>query len=279
MDEAKLAGSKVVLRRPHGRPEGATENWPMLVEVAGAVFKIKYRARLVVSELLEENRSFVIFIEDAAMQIAREPWIESSERVGDSFTDSCSALGVGLGKGFDAFAETRCVFVSDGEDADAALGATRLADEMCAATSISVCDGCVCDLDQSCQVFKILFAVLGDPRRRLRLVVIFEVNTKFFRPAITPHWTIFRGIGIGSCVRWVGLSLCECHKSISANRKECENLIDRICIETRGMEQHDMRNFPTEDLLMQMSVVVDFSCRVVQVRRTKTCGCICIASR
>ena len=43
-------------------------------------------------------------------------------------------LWVGLFEGGEAFAETRCVLVGDGEDADAALGAAGFADQVVAAT-------------------------------------------------------------------------------------------------------------------------------------------------
>ena len=51
----------------------------MLVEVAGAAFEVEHGARLVVGELLKENGSFVVFVEDAAMQITREPWVKAGE--------------------------------------------------------------------------------------------------------------------------------------------------------------------------------------------------------
>jgi hypothetical protein len=47
----------------------------------------------------------------------------------------------------EAFAQTCAVFVGDGEDADAALRAARMADEMMAAALVSVGYGCVYDLD------------------------------------------------------------------------------------------------------------------------------------
>jgi hypothetical protein len=50
-------------------------------------------------------------------------------------------------EGSEAFAQTRSVFVGDGEDTDAALGAAGMADEMMAAALVGVGYGCVYDLD------------------------------------------------------------------------------------------------------------------------------------
>ena len=61
VDEAEFAGGEVVLFGTHGWAEGAAEDGPMLVEVAGAVFEIEDRTGLVVGELLEEDGGFVVF--------------------------------------------------------------------------------------------------------------------------------------------------------------------------------------------------------------------------
>jgi hypothetical protein len=55
---------------------------------------------------------------------------------------------VGLPKGFESFAEASCVFVRDGEDADAALRAAWVADEVMAAAAVGVGYGGVYDLDE-----------------------------------------------------------------------------------------------------------------------------------
>jgi hypothetical protein len=52
-----------------------------------------------------------------------------------------------LFKGGEAFAEAGCVLLSDGEDADAALGAAGFADEVVPAATVGVANGCVYDLD------------------------------------------------------------------------------------------------------------------------------------
>lgn len=132
VDEAKLAGCKVVFGRAHGRPKGATQNGPVLIEVAGAMVKIKHRARLVVGKLLEENRSFVIFVENARVHVAGKPGIETCERIGNPAMNARGFFRVGLGESFQAFAQACCIFMGDGEDADAALGAARFTDKMMA---------------------------------------------------------------------------------------------------------------------------------------------------
>jgi hypothetical protein len=53
-----------------------------------------------------------------------------------------------LVEGSEAFAETGCVLLGYGEDADAALGASGFADEVVAAAVVGVGDCCVYDLDQ-----------------------------------------------------------------------------------------------------------------------------------
>lgn len=148
VDVAKLAGGKIVLGRAHGRPKGAAENGPMLVEVAGAMFKVEHRARLVIGELFEEDGSFVVFVEDAAVHIAGKPRIEAGKRIGNSIANSCGAVGVGLGEGLEAVTETSRVFMSDGEDANAALRASGFADKVMAAATIGISYRRVYDLNQ-----------------------------------------------------------------------------------------------------------------------------------
>jgi hypothetical protein len=50
-------------------------------------------------------------------------------------------------EGGEAFAQACAVFVGDGEDADAALRAAGMADEMMASALVGVGYGCVYDLD------------------------------------------------------------------------------------------------------------------------------------
>ena len=62
--------------------------------------------------------------------------------------DAGCAFRVRLAEGFESFAETSSVFVGDGEDADAALGAAGFADEVLAAALVGVGYGGVYDLDE-----------------------------------------------------------------------------------------------------------------------------------
>ena len=59
-----------------------------------------------------------------------------------------------MSKRFEAFAETRGVFMSDREDANTALRAARLAGEMMAAATIGIGYGGIYDLDEGCQDLK-----------------------------------------------------------------------------------------------------------------------------
>lgn len=131
-NEAKLAGGKIVFSRSHGRPEGATEDRAVLVEIAGAMFEIEHGAGLVVGELFEENGSLVVFVENARVHVAGKPGIETRERIGNPATNARCFFWVGLGESFQAFAQAHCIFMRDGEDADAALGAAGFTDKMMA---------------------------------------------------------------------------------------------------------------------------------------------------
>ena len=61
--------------------------------------------------------------------------------------DACGFFRVGLFEGGESCAEAGCVFVGDGEDADAALGAAGVADEVMASATVGVGYGGVYDLD------------------------------------------------------------------------------------------------------------------------------------
>ena len=106
-------------------------------------------AGFVVGELFEEDGGFVVFVEDAGGEVAGEPGVEAGEGVGDAGADAWGSCWVGLFEGGEAFAEAGCVFVGDGEDADAALGAAGFADEVLAAALVGVGYGGVYDLDET----------------------------------------------------------------------------------------------------------------------------------
>jgi hypothetical protein len=90
----------------------------------------------------------VIFVEDAGGAIAGEPGVEASERVGYTLVDASALRQVFFVESLEAFAEARGVFVRDGEDSDAALGAAGMADEVVTAASIGVGNCGVYDLEK-----------------------------------------------------------------------------------------------------------------------------------
>ena len=146
VDEAELAGSQIVLGGAHGWSKRPAENRAILIEIAGAVFKVENGAGFVVGELFEEDGGFVVLVEDAGGTVAREPGVEAGEGVGHSCVDARGFFWICFFKEGEAFAEARGVLVRDGEDSDAALGAAGFADEVGAATERCGCEGSVDDL-------------------------------------------------------------------------------------------------------------------------------------
>jgi hypothetical protein len=120
----------------------------VFVEVAGAGGEVEDGAGLVVGELFEEDGGFMVFVEDTGGEVAGEPGIEAREGVGYACADALGFFWVGLFDGDEAFSKAVRVFVGDGEDADAALGAARVADEVVAAAAVGVGYGDVYDLDE-----------------------------------------------------------------------------------------------------------------------------------
>ncbi len=100
----------------------------MLVEVAGAGGEIEGRAWFIVGVFLEEDRGLVVFGEGTCRRVAREPGCQADEGSGCAGFHAKSARRVILVEQGEAFAEAGRVLLGDGEDADAALGATRAAD-------------------------------------------------------------------------------------------------------------------------------------------------------
>jgi len=81
VDEAEFAGCEVDLSLiaggAHGWAEGAAEDGAMFVEVAGAVIEVEGGAGLVIGEFFEEDGCFIVLVEDASGQVAREPGVEA----------------------------------------------------------------------------------------------------------------------------------------------------------------------------------------------------------
>ena len=146
---AELAGGEVAFLSPHRWTKSPAEDGAVLVEVAGAVIEVEDGAGFVVGELFEEDGGFVVFAEDAGGEVAGEPGVEAGEGVGYSCADAGGFGWVLLSESFEAFAEAVGVLVANGEDADAALGASGFADEVMAAALVGVGDGGVYDLDET----------------------------------------------------------------------------------------------------------------------------------
>ena len=138
MNVAKLAGGEVAVGGAHGWAEGAADDGTVLIEIAGAGCGIERRAGFGVSErafgfITEEKGIFVVFSENACRRVAGEKRREPRERFGGALPDTAESVWVGLFESVEAFAETVRVFVGDGEDSVATLGASGAAGEMCAA--------------------------------------------------------------------------------------------------------------------------------------------------
>jgi hypothetical protein len=91
---------------------------------------------------------FVVLVEYAGSAVAWKPWVEACEGVGYSLVDIGGPGWVGPFECSEAFAEAGCVLMGNREDADAALGAARMADEVMMTASIGIGYGGVYDLDE-----------------------------------------------------------------------------------------------------------------------------------
>ena len=126
VDEAELADGEAVVFVAERRAEGAALDGPRSVEVAGSGDGVEDRAGFVVGEVVEGG--FVVFFgeEDAGGGVAGEV----AREAGAGGLDTGADLGGEIGRsGFEGGAEVFGVELRDGEDADAALVAARLAGE------------------------------------------------------------------------------------------------------------------------------------------------------
>ncbi len=114
VDVAELAGSEIVFRGAHRRTEGAADDGPGFVEIAGAVRGIQDWAGFCVAEAFsgfgqdfvgEEWGGFVVFVEDAGDGVAGVVWGQAVARGGGSLFDSLGAGGVGLAENVEGMAE------------------------------------------------------------------------------------------------------------------------------------------------------------------------------
>ena len=145
---AEFTGGEIAFFRARGRTEGSAEDRAVLVEVTGAGGEIENGTGFVVGELFEEFGGLLILVEGAGRSVAREPRVEACERSGDSCADSFGARGIGLGELLESIAQAGGVLLRNGEDADAALRATRTADQVRAAAESGGGESGVDDLDE-----------------------------------------------------------------------------------------------------------------------------------
>ena len=90
------------------------------------------------SSLANSSKRMAASWSSLRMPVVRSPGNQGSRRVresADSGADAWALCWVCLFEGGEAFAEAGCVLVGYGEDADAALGAAGMADEMVAAAA------------------------------------------------------------------------------------------------------------------------------------------------
>ena len=74
-DIAELTGGEVTFKRAHGRAEGAADDGPRFVEIAGARGEIENGAGFGVAYgvfVSKERGFFVVFVEDTSGDVARE---------------------------------------------------------------------------------------------------------------------------------------------------------------------------------------------------------------
>jgi len=81
MDKAKLTSPQIPLRRPHRRPKRPAQHRPMRVKIAGSRLFIQHRTRLIVGELLKQDRRLMILRQHPRLQIPRKPRPQTRHRL------------------------------------------------------------------------------------------------------------------------------------------------------------------------------------------------------
>jgi len=148
MGVAELAMGEVAFFGAGRWTEGAAEDRPVLVEIAGAGSWIEDWAGLVVGKVLEGFGCFFIFGEDAGDWVAGKARRQAGEGRGYPGAYSRGSGWVRCCEEFEADAEADRVLVRDGEDAVAALGASGAASQVRAAAEGGGGEGGVDDLDE-----------------------------------------------------------------------------------------------------------------------------------
>lgn len=126
--KAEFTNTKPVFRA-NRRTERAASHGAMRVEVAGSVFRIERRARLMVGEVLKLALGAGAFTENAGFAIAGKVVSNAVEGLASALANVTGASGIGDAEFSKALAEPRYVELADGEDADAALRAAGTTDE------------------------------------------------------------------------------------------------------------------------------------------------------
>lgn len=143
----QFACTQALLRRQR-RAKDAASHGSCFVKIAGPCQRIEDRTSLVVGEFSEALFGFVAFIERSSHWIARKIFRQSSYRITRTLFDPLRPLPVLVFQVSQAFLQTKGIQLIDREDANAALRASRTAYQPLAASSCSIGERCVDDLDQ-----------------------------------------------------------------------------------------------------------------------------------
>lgn len=127
--EAQLASSQSAAFIPHRRTKYAAGHRPRRIQVAASRFGIERRARLVVGKIREESLRFPTLAEDSGIGIAGEIILHPPDILARAFLDAQRSLRIGHRELVQPFAQTRGIESVDRKRADAALRASRAANQ------------------------------------------------------------------------------------------------------------------------------------------------------
>jgi len=157
--ETEVADAEAVFC-PQRRAEDAAGHGAGGVEVAESGGGIEGGAGFVVGEVLEVSGA--IFVEKAGARVAGKIGSEASDGLPGTLAEGRGVFGIGRIESGESVAQADGVKLGDGEDADAALGASWRALEPGAGAAGGVGDGGVDDLDE--------LRVAGGERHGVRIV-------------------------------------------------------------------------------------------------------------
>ncbi len=146
--KAQVTDRKIFFFRFEWWPEGAADHWPMLVDFAAAGRRIERRTRLLIGKVLEPLFRPLVLIEQPSLRIARKIRGQALDGLLHSFSHRSRTLRrIGLESNHPP-PQPYYVELADGEHADAALAASRLAQKPVAASSRGVGECVIGNLDQ-----------------------------------------------------------------------------------------------------------------------------------